>query len=184
MSADEDPATRVIQRVRRRKHKVAEWLQEHAAEHKMRCEETVGDRGMRVWNIDCDACGTKLSKLGGMWKLETHLQSVKHVNAMSAGEDLTTRVVHPRTRKHKVAEWLQEHAAEHRMRSEEAVGKQGRRVWNIDCDACGTKLSRVGNMSILEAHLHSAKHVNAMSAGKDSTTRSTPAIAERKRRRS
>jgi phage FluMu protein Com len=170
MSAGEDPATRVVH-PRVKKNKVAEWLQEHAAEHRMRSEEGVGTQGQRVWNIDCDACGTKLSRVGHIRDLEGHVKTAKHVNALSAGEDPATRVVHPRPRKHKVAEWVQEHAAEHKMRCEEALGNEGHRAWNIDCDACGTKLSKVGSMCKLEAHLKSAKHVNAMSAGEDPATR-------------
>jgi phage FluMu protein Com len=184
MSAGEDPATRVVLHARPT-HKVAEWLQEHATEHRMRSEEGVGKRGMRVWNIDCDACDAKLWRVRSMRNLEDHVKSAKHVNAMSAGEDPATRVVlRPRTRKNKLAEWLQEHAAGHRMRCEEGVNKRGDRVWNIHCDACGTKLSMVSGVARLELHLQSAKHVNAMSATEGPASRSTPAVAARKRPRS
>jgi hypothetical protein len=147
-----------------RTHAVKMWLQANAAEHKMRFEEAADNRGRRMWNIDCDACGTQLSMVGEFGRLEQHLKSAKHVNALSAGEDPATRVVLPRTKRHNVDAWLQAHAVEHRMRFAEAVSDGGKRVWNIDCDACGTKLSGVAGIQRLELHAKTTKHVNALSA--------------------
>jgi hypothetical protein len=137
-----------------------------------------------------------------MVALLKHLKSAKHVNALSAEEDPDTRVVQHQ-KKNSVEEWLQEHAAGHRMRFAEAVGNRRQRAWNIDCDGCGITLSNVGSMRVLLNHLKSAKHVNAVSADEDhgsrvvqhqkkntfdehlgGTLNAAPATSERKRPRS
>jgi phage FluMu protein Com len=182
LSAGEDPATRVVALRKVAKHALDTWQQAHAAEHRMRFAEVVNKRGERAWNIDCEACGTQLSKVGGIGDLMKHVKSTKHVNALSAVEDPATRVVLPRTKRHKVADWLQAHAAAHRMRFEEVVNKRGQRAWNIDCDACGTQLSLVTGIAKLEQHT-TAKHINALSAGEDPATRVNSAAGARERKR-
>jgi hypothetical protein len=168
MSADEDFDTRVVQHLR--KNKLDEWLQQHAAAHKLRHTEVVNPQGRRAWNIDCDACGMTLSMTACVGPLLKHLKTATHVNALSADEDPDTRVVQ-HDRKNSVDEWLQQHAAGHKLRFTEVVTKRGNRAWNIGCDACGMMLSKVGTLVALLKHLRSAKHVNALSANEDVGTR-------------
>jgi hypothetical protein len=147
-------------------HKVDDWLQEHAAVHKLRFTEFVYKRGCRAWNVDCDACGVTLSNVMSIAGLVNHLKTAKHVNALSADEDPDTRVLRHRMQS-KTDDWLQEHAAVHKLRFTEVVYKRGGRAWNIGCDACGMTLSMVRGICELMQHVKSAKHVNAMSADDD-----------------
>jgi hypothetical protein len=149
---------------------VGAWLQEHAAGHRMRFAEVVNNQVCRAWNIDCDACGTTLSMVASLVKVKCHLKAAKHVNALSAAEDPDTRVVQHRL-KNRTGDWLQEHAAGHRLRFTEVVGKQVRRAWNVECDACGMTLSSVKSISEFARHLKTVKHVNAISADEDPATR-------------
>jgi hypothetical protein len=171
-----DSATPVVLPSPSTVHKVEAWLQEHAAAHGMRFTEVVTNRGDRAWNIDCDACGTTMSKVVSSVALERHVKTAKHVNALSASEDPETRVVQHRM-KNKVDDWLQQHAARHKMRFTEVVAQGGARVWNVDCDACGATLRRVRGVTSLEGHLKTAAHLGA-------TLSSAPGTRERKRPRS
>jgi phage FluMu protein Com len=167
-SADESPDTRVLQYAK--KNKLDDWLRQHATEHRMRFTEIADNPGRRAWNIDCDACGKQLSKVGSTRELVRHVQVVTHVNALSAHEHPDIRVVRYR-KSNSVDDWLRQHVAEHKMRFTEVVNKHGGRAWNIDCDACGMTLSKVGTIVDLMKHVKSARHVNALSVDEDPETR-------------
>jgi hypothetical protein len=118
------------------------WLRANAAEHKRRFVEVARNkRGQRVWNVDCDACGTQLTVQSAR-HLEDHATSANHI--ASGGN---------------VDGWLLQHAAEHKMRFVEvARNKRGQRVWNVDCGTCGTQLS-VARVKDLRVHFTSARHI-------------------------
>jgi hypothetical protein len=137
----------------------------------MRFEEAVNNAGHRKWNVDCDVCGTKLTMVGGIGSLVLHLKTVKHSNALSAGEDPATRVVlRSKLQKHAIDEWRKAHAAEHKMHFEETPNRKSRQ-WNVDCGWCRCRVTLVGSVGNLRKHLTSARHRNAMSAGEDPATR-------------
>jgi hypothetical protein len=142
----------------------------------MRFAEVLDFRGSRAWNIACEACGMTRSNVKGISDLMKHVKSAKHVNALSADEDVGTRVDQHR-RVSSFEGWLQQHATGHRMRFTECAGRQGRRAWNIDCDACASTLHRVSSVKQVEVHLNTAAHVGAKLSA-------VPATRARKRARS
>jgi hypothetical protein len=161
LSADENPATRVVLRP---PHMVDEWLKAHAAGHKMRFEAIVaivdGKRRQterRVWNVTC-GCGAHLLNVNSIGMLTNHVKCVKHLNSLSADEDPTTRVV--LRGRHMVDDWLKVHAARHKMRFEAVTEKRGNRAWNVLC-ACGARLMHVNAVGRLDDHVKSATHVKA-----------------------
>jgi hypothetical protein len=109
-------------------------------------------------------------------ELERHLKSAKHVNALYVDEDHETRVVQHRL-KNKTDDWLQQHAAAHRMRFTEIVGKRGKRGWNVVCGTCCSALHGVTTVTALVRHLKSATHLGAKVSA-------APTTSERKRPRS
>jgi macrodomain Ter protein organizer (MatP/YcbG family) len=172
LSANDDAETRVVQH--RRPHKVADWIQEHAAVHGMRFAEVARQRGQREWSADCETCGMKLASVKRLQQCESHVKSDKHVNALSANDDAETRVVQHRL-PNQVAVWIQEHAAVHGMRFAEVANRQyGRRAWNVDCEACGMTLASVTSVEQCERHVKSARHTACAAASPPSKLRKRP----------